>query len=467
MDSTHGLWGEICWDGVSFNAELSGRLELEKKIGQSTEEIVDVSIGISHEKELSPSLCKDYGKKTLMSNIISQMTDAKQSIAAASPLNIRSSEDQFQDIDDSFWTAPKEWDQWFTNQPPVDVAESFDLSDFEAHYTTPNELALSLGYRDVAHMEQELKISTADLEYLSFKETNDIILLKERGIANEGVCAKVKLELKQTAVLTRDAFDAQLMLENGTEDSLSHCAIDIIITDEFGNNVTDMFGIYPPTLTGFTGGSSDLGSLPGKSTGTANWIFIPGADCAIGKETVYYVGGFLRYTENGQELTFPLTSVAITVYPQPELDLDYFWQRDVYADDPWTEEIEPSIPFELAVMVHNKGGGVAQNLRIESAQPEIVENEKGLLIDFKIIASQVAGQNMTPSLNVNFGDIDAGQTSIATWLMTSTLQGQFTDLKVSFTHVNGFGNPKMAFIRLPSNRTEFVTARKTRSSAQK
>ena len=146
-------------------------------------------------------------------------------------------------------------------------------------------------------------------------------------------------------------------------------------------------------------------------------------------------------------MTFPLTPVAITVYPQPELYLDYFWQRDVYADDPWTEEIEPSIPFELAVMVWNQGGGVAQNLRIESAQPQIVENEKGLLIDFKIIASQVAGQNMTPSLNVDFGNIAPGATSIATWLMTSTLQGQFTDLSVSFTHVNGFGNPQLSLIK--------------------
>ena len=49
-----------------------------------------------------------------------------------------------------------------------------------------------------------------------------------------------------------------------------------------------------------------------------------------------YVEGTLRYRENGSDIEVPLTSVGITVLPQPELGLDYFWQRDVMADDPWT-----------------------------------------------------------------------------------------------------------------------------------
>ena len=84
----------------------------------------------------------------------------------------------------------------------------------------------------------------------------------------------------------------------------------------------------------------------------------------------------------------PLEPVSITVLPMPRLYVKYFHQRDVYADDPFTPQVEPSIPFTLAVMIENKGHGIARNFRITSAQPKIVENEKGLLIDFKIIATE-------------------------------------------------------------------------------
>ncbi len=74
---------------------------------------------------------------------------------------------------------------------------------------------------------------------------------------------------------------------------------------------------------------------------------------------------------------------------------NYFFQRDVLSDDPFTEEVEPSVPFNLAAMVQNIGPGEANNVSIKSAQPKIIENEKGLLIDFQIIASEVDGQNMS------------------------------------------------------------------------
>jgi hypothetical protein len=69
------------------------------------------------------------------------------------------------------------------------------------------------------------------------------------------------------------------------------------------------------------------------------------------------------------------------VLPSPRLGPQYFHQRDVRSDDPFTDLIEPSIPFNLAVMVRNRGYGLARNFRITSAQPQIVGNEKGLLID--------------------------------------------------------------------------------------
>src|SRR6185295_15127359 len=157
-----------------------------------------------------------------------------------------------------------------------------------------------------------------------------------------------------------------------------------------------------------------------KSTGKASWIIIPTSDAAPEVATQYSVSGTLRYTQDGLIITVPLAPVPITVHPNPRIFVKYFHQRDVFSDDPFTDVVEPSIPFSLAVMAENRGRGTAKNFRITSAQPEIVDNEKGLLVDFQIIATEVAGQNLTPSLTVNLGNIGPGQIAIGRWLFNST-----------------------------------------------
>ena len=158
------------------------------------------------------------------------------------------------------------------------------------------------------------------------------------------------------------------------------------------------------------------------------------------------MSGTLHYLQDGLQVNVLLASAPITVVPSPRLFVSYFHQRDVFSDDPFTDQIEPSIPYSLAVMVNNKGKGVAKNVRITSAQPQIIENEKGLLVDFKIIATEVGGQNLTPSLTANFGDIDPSQIAIGRWLLTSTLQGLFIDYKATFQHIDELGNPKLSLI---------------------
>ena len=151
---------------------------------------------------------------------------------------------------------------------------------------------------------------------------------------SSGVCSKVKLELKQKAVLTRDAFDAQLVLDNMTDSSLQNVYVDIIIYDQWGNDVTDKFGFYAPTTQNFyDADENNLGKLSAHSSGQANWIFVPSTECAQGGAETYSVGGVLHYTEGGRDLSIPMVSASITVYPQPELDLLYFWQRDAIADE--------------------------------------------------------------------------------------------------------------------------------------
>ena len=141
----------------------------------------------------------------------------------------------------------------------------------------------------------------------------------------------------------------------------------------------------------------------------------------------------------------------MTVKPSPELDLTYFMQRDVFGDDPLTlDVVEPMKPAEFALLINNKGYGDATNVKMVTQQPEIIENEKGLLIDFELISSQVNGKDAVLSFGKeianDFGTIPAHSQMYAQWWLTSTLLGHFTDYKVEATHVTSYGNEDLSLL---------------------
>ncbi|NCR09221.1 MAG: hypothetical protein GPI95_13180 [Microcystis aeruginosa LG13-11] len=264
---------------------------------------------------------------------------------------------------------------------------------------------------------------------------------------NGGVCAQVKLQINQDAIMTRSAFLGTLEIDNSNDtNNLENITVTINIKDSQGNTVNNLFGITNPTLSNLTA-VDGTGTLLANASGSAEWTFIPTGNAAPNEPTIYSIGGSLSYKENGNIITVPLLSTPVTVFPQAELYLDYFHQRDVFADDPFTVEIEPSVPFSLGILVKNQGKGTAKNLHISSAQPKIIDNEKGLLIDFNIIGTQIGNQSITPSLSVNFGNIEAGKTAVADWLFKSDLQGKFTDYKATFEHINDLGKPELSLIK--------------------
>ena len=123
----------------------------------------------------------------------------------------------------------------------------------------------------------------------------------------------------------------------------------------------------------------------------------------------------------------------------PELVLDYFLTREVYGDDAFTAEIEPSIPFTLGVMARNGGAGTAKEFVIDSVQPEIVENEQGLLIGFAIEETYANGVPAQTALRVELGDIGPGAAAVARWIMTCSLSGEFVELAVDWSHADELG----------------------------
>ena len=266
------------------------------------------------------------------------------------------------------------------------------------------------------------------------------------GAAESGVCARVRLQVNQDLVMTRSAFDATLEINNRTTAStVENVDVDLIVTDMKGNDVSELFGAQAPTLSGIANVDGS-GNVAPNSTGRATWNIIPSENAAPMAATQYQIGGTLRYRENGLLVTIALAPATITVLPQADLKIHYFHQRDVLSDDPFTDVVEPSQPYSLAVLINNSGFGDAKDVSIISAQPKIIENEKGLLIDFQIIATEVQGQNLSPTLTANFGTIEANSIAQARWLLTSTLQGQFIDYKATFEHEDELGGKRLSLI---------------------
>lgn len=283
---------------------------------------------------------------------------------------------------------------------------------------------------------------------------------KYRNILMEGsnsVCASVSFEIKQIMTLTRPAYRGTLVVFNGHEDtSMTDVKLNLMVKDEYGNIVTAReFQINAESIEGFGGEVSleDGWTLDAQQTGKATVLFIPTKYAAPTEPKKYSFGGMLNYIDpfTGLEKSMNLTPVQLTVNPLPDLELTYLMQRDVYGDDPLTEDVvEPVEPAEFALIIDNKGYGEAKNVRMLTEQPRIVENEKGLLIDFQLVKSQVNGEPATlsfgQSIANNFGTIPAHSQAYAQWWLESSLLGHFTSYEVAARHVTSYGNADLSLV---------------------
>jgi len=268
--------------------------------------------------------------------------------------------------------------------------------------------------------------------------------------AQDTVCARVKIEIKQELTLERQAFDAEMKINNTTDTGvIENVAVVVKVTDENGvpvrvssdpNDTTAKFFVRLSNKENISDVDGN-GAVNPKTTSTIDWLLIPAPGAAgasaLGKK--YLVGASLRYKFGGEESVLEVAPDVITVKPLPQLTLDYFLTRDVEADDPLTEQVEPTQPFTLGVRVKNNGIATAKNLKIDSAQPKIVENKQGLLINFTLTGSYVDDAPVQNSLLVNFGDIAGNSSKMGRWTMETTLAGKFTEFTARFTHADELG----------------------------
>ena len=274
----------------------------------------------------------------------------------------------------------------------------------------------------------------------------------------------MKLDINQELTLERQAFEAHMRINNGlTQIALENVSVVVNFTDKDGQPVLASSDPNSPTAKFFLR-VDDLQNIPAvdgtgmvqpSSSADIRWLIIPapGASDGTPQGELYYVGATLSYTLGGEHQVTEVTPDYMYVKPLPELVLDYFLPGDVYGDDAFTSEVEPPVPFSLGVRVSNQGFGTTKQLTIDSAQPKIVENTQGLLIDFLLTGSEVNGQSATESLLVDFGNLAPDTAGVARWTMTCSLSGQFKTFTAEFSHADELGGQLTSLINAVNTHT--------------
>ncbi len=274
----------------------------------------------------------------------------------------------------------------------------------------------------------------------------------------QGLCSYISIEIQQQLTLERVGFLATLEVTNNEGDAVItdfSSALTFSQIDSEGNEIdaSGLFFVQPPELTGISG-IGGAGLIQPGETAIVSWFIIPkttaGGDSPVGVK--YSVGAQLAGSLYGAEIDPEVLTVipdTITVKPDPQLEITYFQPRDVDGDNPFTPEIvESSIPFTLGVLVHNSGYGLANDVVIDSEQPQIVENGQGLLVLPQLIGSRINDEPTDhASLTVNLGDIDPGNCTKGAWDMITTLSGEFTEFNASYTHSSELGGEATSIIK--------------------
>lgn len=267
----------------------------------------------------------------------------------------------------------------------------------------------------------------------------------EKLASQASVCASVTVKFSQKITMTREAFEGTLTLNNGSDaNTIKDLNLDLLIRDEAGNDMTHLFQINKDAFL------SGTGLVGPNSSQSGTVIFIPTKEAAPTVAKSYSFGGTLSYLDpnTSERVTVQLYPVTLEVNPSPDLVMHYFMQRDILGDDPLTDKIEPIVPAEMALLIKNEGYGVAKNVQVESVQPEIIENKKGLLIDFEIIGSNFNNEpKQLGLLNVDFGNIEPQKSALGQWWFTSTLLGHFVEYDLKIKHLSSYGNKNLSLIK--------------------
>ncbi|MFC3216712.1 hypothetical protein [Comamonas sp. JC664] len=178
-------------------------------------------------------------------------------------------------------------------------------------------------------------------------------------------------------------------------------------------------------MTGIT--SLQGGVIAPKAVAHINWLIIPaaGSGGSNPQGAVYYVGAKVSYTLDGKADSVDVAPESIVVRPQPELVLDYFLPRDVYADDAFTPETEAAEPFTWASASRTRAAAHPTRPRSTPPSPALWRTGRAWRSAFKF-GGYVGDQPAGKSLLLDFGDIESGTSKMGRWSMVTSLQANLS-----------------------------------------
>jgi hypothetical protein len=324
---------------------------------------------------------------------------------------------------------------------PVDSIVSFSML---------SELAMQFG-NDTVAVQQEGFASVLDAFGYAINAFEEAHRDSQR---EAGTCATIKVRLSQEIAMTRSAFEARLEISNDGDSPLTDIRVEFHFTKPGSPTVfNEVFSVSAPeTDTAFewTNGS---GFLAAESSGMATWLIMPYEAAAPTHEEVYFLGGTLTYITRATNGTERLSSnrlypTMMSVRPDAHIVVKYFLDTHIAGDDPFTVDmVEPSLPATLGMLMTNNGYGVARDVTMVSAQPEIIENDKGLLISFELVSVLFGNAIAPPTLAVPIGDLFARSSVEVRWLLTSSLQGRIAGFNASFEGNNPIGDADLNLIK--------------------
>ena len=159
---------------------------------------------------------------------------------------------------------------------PLDEANmpSFSaVQQFARNINISNELALRNGFS-----------SYVDAYIFASGEVNRMSNIEDEV----GVCAVVRIRISQELALTREAFEANLEIENQEASPLEQIDIEIVIVDALtGDRATHLFSIGNGTLSSSITVVNNRWMLPSDTTGTITWLIMPYSEAAPETDHVY------------------------------------------------------------------------------------------------------------------------------------------------------------------------------------
>ncbi|KAG2427087.1 hypothetical protein HXX76_012598 [Chlamydomonas incerta] len=356
---------------------------------------------------------------------------------------------------------------------PIDTALMESALQLYAH---ESEAAAGMGFTSLEHALADACDAVAAVH-----------IAAAVGAGDGFTCARVVIRIDQRLVLTRQAFEASLVFDN-TDGNTALGNITVTLTawlKDNGTIATRAFAFGEPRIEGFeiegggggapassangtaTSNTSSLAlvsaspaarswSLPAGARGAAYWTLIPRDAAALAGDTWYDIGGEITYTPQAadgagvsQQLpaeTIPLEPADVRVSPEGRLAVRYYIEKLVQGDNPFTPEPEPSVPAAFVTLLSNIGTGPLAGLAMDSAQPAIVENEKGLLVRFNITAVTVNGLQQPRALRADIGDVAPGRSAMVIWKLRASLQGTFSAINATYTSRNPLNDPSLSSV---------------------